>query len=171
MKKLKEFLDLIVSFAKAWRYLLGFLILITSIVTGFATDIAKITIQLKVPLLAMILVISLALYPIAKFFEWLLKKKSVKLFSFSGLMWKPAYLSFFYPTPICPHSGCDCQVYYKTDSSISVKPISGTIHFQARNEYLNFYECPKHGRLNVPNIDFNELREKAKIFQKSINLL
>lgn len=166
MKKLKEFLDLIVSFAKAWPYLLGFLLLVTSIVAGFATDVAKITIQLKVPLLIMILVFSLALYPIAKFFEWALKKKSVKLFSFSGLMWKPAYFSFFYPTPMCPHAGCSRQVYYKTESSISVKPMSGPITYQAINKYLNIYECPEHGRLNVPDIDIYELREKAKLFQK-----
>jgi len=166
MKKLKEFLDLIVSFAKAWRYLLGFLILITSIVAGFATDIAKITVQLKVPLLIMILVTSLALYPIAKFFEWALKKRTVKLFPYNGLMWKPARFSFFYPTPMCPREGCGRQVYYKTEPTISVKPMSGPISFQAMNTYLNIYECPEHGRLNIPDIDINELREKAKLFQK-----
>ena len=167
MKILKELLELIVAIAKAWPYLLGGLLFIVSVIVELSTGLASVTIQISLSLPVVIIIIALASYPIAKFIEWLIKGKRIEPFIFDGLLWKPSRLSFMYPTPICPHQGCGCRVYYKTDSSVSLRPIHGTPHWQAHNGYIHIYECPQHGRLSVSNIDIDELRKKAKIFHTS----
>ena len=151
MRKLKELLDLIVSLAQAWHYLIWGLLLISSITAGLAINMTSVKVQFTLSLLEIIALVALASYPIAKFVEWLINRNPAAPFSLNGLLWKPARFNFGDPTLICPQQGCGCPVHYKPKLLVSLQPISGTIHLQQSNDYDHIYECPQHGRLNVPN--------------------
>ncbi len=164
IKRIKEFLELIVSFGKAWPYLLlalGYLLSIYAFAVKFSSTI----VQFSVPRFLLITVITLALYPIAKLIEVLIKSKKQRPFLYKGLLWEPTFLDFGYPTPTCPHEDCGRKIFLKTVPSISVQPISGAF-LQASPDYNYIYKCPIHGVLDVPNLSIRELQEKAKLARK-----
>jgi len=165
MKRIKDFLELIVALAKAWPYLLLALSYLLAVI-AFAVRFSSQLVAFSVPRLLFITVIALALYPIAKFIEALLKSKEQKPFLYKGLLWKLRRFSFQYPTPLCPHEDCGREVFLKSIPTVSVTPISGPF-LQANSNYNHIYECPIHGVLSdVPNASIQELREKARLVQK-----
>lgn len=169
MKRLKEFFDLIVALAKAWPYVSGFIILIFTVMAGLAAKIQLITIQVKMPLLLVILFISFSLYPIAKLIEWIISKNIKGSFEYDGLLWKPTWFGFGNPTPICPVLDCGCEIHYKIEQSPSVQgDYSISPFFFQKTVYSYIYECPRHNKIDVSNIDIVELKSKAKLFQNSL---
>jgi hypothetical protein len=166
MKRSKDFLDLLGSFVKAWPILVLILAILISLVLEL-TNIVKITIQLSIPLPALITAIALILYPILKFIQWLVSKPS-KSFRYAGLLWEPSKLSFRYPTPICPRKNCGCVIGCKAVSSISVETNTFPL-IQTHDSYRFIFECPIHGVISdVPNEDIAELQKKAKIAQSKL---
>jgi len=164
MKRIKDFLDLIVTVVKAWPYLLVGLTVVFSIVVWLA-GFGATMVQFAMPLPLVVVFIALAIYPIVKTIEWLLRKKSLQVFPFNGLLWKPSRFRFKYPAPICPEKDCGCEVFCKVEQSISIRPVQpGIFEPQAKDHFA--YECPVHGVLHdVPDISIRELQIKARLVQ------
>lgn len=164
MKRIKDFLDLIVTVVKAWPYLLVGLTFVLSIVAWLA-GFGSTMVQFALPLPLVLVFIALAIYPIAKTIVWFLRKRSLQVFPFNGLLWKPSRFRFRYPTPICPEKDCGCEVFCKVEQSNFLRPVQpGIVKQQAKDHFS--YECPVHGVLhNVPDIDILELQMKARLVQ------
>lgn len=174
MRKLKEFLELIVAFARAAPYLFGFIFVSFTVAAGLSARIQSVTIHFDLPLLYVILFVSLSLYPIAKLAEWIINRNSLPPFDYAGLLWKPSLLGFGYPTPICPFPNCGCRVHYKVKqlsvidaSSDDPRSPKSAIYVQ---NYVDdhIYECPRHNRLSISNISISELKTKAKYLQSEL---
>ncbi len=167
MKRLKEFLELLVAFVKAWPVFISTFLLLLSLIIS-VSKLASISIRLSLPLPLIIAVAAFVFYPVGKFIQWLLRKPS-KPFMYSGLLWKPSKLSFRYPTPICPRDGCGCGIIPKVDQAVDVKPISGPF-LQPRVTYQYTFECPIHGVISgAPSEDIVLLQKKARMVQDHNN--
>ncbi|MBC7876147.1 MAG: hypothetical protein H7Y59_03165 [Anaerolineales bacterium] len=159
-------LNLLLSLAKAQPIIVPALGIIVGIILNATTQIQSIIIPLKLPLLAIIFVGSLAVYPPLKLIEWIITQKSKPPFEYGGLFWKPTIFSFGYPTPICHHQGCGNKVLVKSKSSPSLEPTQfGGITY-ATMQVVYIYECPEHDEVLRSNEGLTELQTKAKLMQK-----
>jgi hypothetical protein len=165
MKRLKEFLDLLVSISKAWPIILSVLLAILAVITRFS-EFAGQNIVLSLPLWAILLIFALAIYPIGKIIQFIASHKKTPLKRLSGLLWKSTV--FGYPIAVCPREGCGCEVICKEISPPSFHVITGINDLrQASFEYSYEYECPVHGMLSgVPNESMGLLQKKAKLSYK-----
>jgi hypothetical protein len=164
MKRLKEFLELLIALVKAWPILVSGLLLLFSLVISLSR-LAKISYQLSIPLPVFIAVAAFIFYPIGKTVQWLMSKP-MKPFNYAGLKWKPSKLSFRYPTPLCPYEGCGYEIIAKADPAVNVERIAGPF-IQASGNYHYTFECPIHGVINgTPNEEIVQLQKKARILQK-----
>jgi hypothetical protein len=153
------------AIGRAWPYLVAIVLIIAGAVSGVAAK----RVELDVPLLAVVAVVVLAAYPLAKLVESTIRSQARRPFSYGGLSWKPSWWGLGYPTALCPRPACGRRVYYKTEAGISLEPMGpcGWDKVLSR-KVAHFYECPMHGRLDVPDIDFRELQEKAKIMESRL---
>jgi hypothetical protein len=66
----------------------------------------KLLSPVQLPLIVLLVLGVLALYPLFKLVQWILLLKKAKPVRVAGLDWKPSRWLFGYPTPICPRCGC-----------------------------------------------------------------
>lgn len=164
MKKLKEFFDLLVSFAKAWPIILSILLVILAAIVGFS-EFARRSFVFSLPLWVVLLILALATYPIGKLIEFVVLRRQAPLKLLDGLLWKAPLFSFGSPTAICPRQGCGHEVICKEIPPPQIRVITGLndLH-QASFEYTYQYECPIHGHIGgVPNEPMGWLQRKAKL--------
>jgi hypothetical protein len=168
MKRLKEFLDFLITLRQAWPILVWALLLLLSLVLGL-TNAANKTIQFSIPLPLLVAAIAFAIYPILKFIQWL-ASKPMKPFENSGLLWKPSKLSFHYPKPLCPKEGCGCEIIVKVVPSVNIGHAAATNLpiLTAHTKYSYTFECPIHGVISgVPDEDIEVLQHKARMVQNN----
>lgn len=166
MKRLKEFLDFIVSLVQALPYIWGFLVLAVAVIIGLATNIESTTVHVSLSLPLVIALIALAIYPVAKSVEWLFKARSAPPFPYNGLMWKPAWFGFGKPTPFCPVPNCSFEVHHRSEQNLSIRPVSGYgPMLQTRTNDMHYYVCPIHGKVAQNEYEEDELRKMAKSVQ------
>jgi hypothetical protein len=164
MKTLKQVLDFIRSLFKAWPYLVIIIGWLVSAILWFI-KVGQTEIVLSIPLSLLLIIVTLALYPVAKFIQVIVQKVKRSPFIFSGLLWKSSFIG--YPRPLCPDQGCGQKVFYKIVQPPPVQVVHpndwGRVNL--RESYV--YECPVHGKIDsVPNWPINELKEKAKAVQQ-----
>jgi Na+-transporting methylmalonyl-CoA/oxaloacetate decarboxylase gamma subunit len=167
MKKLKEFLDLLVSFTKAWPIILSVLLLIFSAIVG-VSEFAGRSFEFSLPLWAVLFILALTAYPIGKLIEFIVLRRKAPLKLVGGLLWKAPFLSIGAPTAICPRQGCGHEVICKEIPPPQFHVITPRNNIQQANfEYSYQYECPIHGRIGgIPNEPMELLQRKAKIVFK-----
>ena len=161
MTRIKSIVEVIKA---VWPILVFIVPIVIAIICGIV-GVGSTPVQVTLPLSVVIAFLALAFYPIAKAVQWLLNKKSAKIFEYGGLLWMPARLRFDNPRPICPEKDCGCEIVVHTESSLSLQPVRfGIVTPQHDKHYT--YECPIHGTLsNVPDISPDDLVMKAKIVQ------
>lgn len=167
MKRIKDFLDFIISLASAWKIVLPmFLFVLSAAVAVFKFGTQRFAINL--PVWAILIIVILALYLFAKLIETFAKRKKVTYTKLYGLFWKPSLFSFQYPRPFCPHANCGKEIISKALPPNPVRLVTNITDINnMKFEYQYIYECPIHGRLNgVPSEDINILQEKAKLAMK-----
>jgi len=160
MKRITDFLNLLVSIAKArWILLLGFATVLSILV--WLRNKLFLVVEIRLPIIAIISFVVLGSYPVAKLFEWLLARKPISPVQYRGLLWKPSRLRFRYPTPLCPR--CKCKIIFRVErkSMYLVQSIRDIENAQDKMiQYI--YECPNHGILPVPNEPVDYLQELAQ---------
>ena len=162
MKRLKEFLDLLVSLSKAWPIIVSALLAVLAVIIRFS-ELAGQSIVLSLPLWAIFLISALAIYPIGRGIQFIASRKKAPLKQLSGLLWKtPVFGS---PIAICPREGCGCEVICKEIPPPSFHVVTGINDLRkASFEYSYQYECPVHGTLSgTPNEPMGLLQRKAKL--------
>ncbi|MCP4140841.1 MAG: hypothetical protein GY755_11220 [Chloroflexi bacterium] len=165
IKRISEFLDLLVSVVKARWILLIFFGAILSALLWIRNKLFFM-IEIQIPIIATVFIGLLVLYPAAKFLEWLLDKKQNLPIPYEGLLWRPSRLRFRYPTALCPH--CECEVLFQEERN-------SMFIVQSRQDFENIpdkmaqyiYQCPTHGVLPVSNKHLSQLQELAKILINS----
>lgn len=168
MKKLKEFFDLLVSFAKAWPIIISVLLFILSLIVRFS-EFARRSFVFSLPIWAVLLILALIAYPIGKLIEFIVLRRKAPLKLINGLLWKAPLLLIGAPKPICPRKGCGHEVICIEIPPPQFHLITRSNDMQQANfEYSFQYECPIHGRIGgVPNEPLELLQHKAKlIFNK-----
>jgi hypothetical protein len=162
MQLLKQLLDFLNSLVKAWPSLVIIIGGVSSAVL-WLMQVGQTTVAFSLPLSVVVIILTLALYPITKVVQSIVQRSS---FEYSGLLWKPSFLG--YPCPVCPIQGCGQRVFAKVIQPPPVQvvrpndwgKVQMTMHYQ--------YECPLHGKIDsVPNWPIDELRKKAKSIQRS----
>lgn len=162
MKRLKEFLDLLVSFSKAWPIILSALLIVLAAITRFS-KFASQSVALSLPLWALILIVALAIYPLGKLVQFVASRRKAQLKRLNGFLWKTRLIGL--PVAICPREGCGCEVICKEIPPKSLQLITGIDDLRKANfEYSYQYECPVHGALGgIPNEPISLLQHKAKL--------
>jgi hypothetical protein len=144
MKRIKEFLDLLISLVSAWKVVFPILLLVISAIFG-VLELGNRNISINLPAWAVIVLAVLALYPLAKLVEHTSKRKKSSNIKLYGLLWKPSLLSFRYPKPLCPYNDCGREVIC---TAIPPNPIRLVTSISELNnmkfEYKYIYECPIH---------------------------
>jgi hypothetical protein len=163
IKEILEFLKSLLDFLASLKVWLPAIITVILSIVGYLSGIANINVKFNMPLLLVITIIILSLYPILKFLEYLLKPR--KLFPYNGLLWKAAKISFINPVPLCPKDNCGCQIVFKAQPPPPIQLIGVGNNNRIETDYKYVYECPIHGPINVPNIHISELVEKARLAQ------
>lgn len=164
MNIIKSFNDLVSAIKAVWPVLVVVAAFVCSIIVGLM-GFGQTIVPLSLPLFVVIAFIALAVYPIIKAIEWLLKKKPVQNFEYSGLLWIPARLRFNNPKAICPEQDCGCEVLTRTERLPSIRKIQSRLVMPEMNDHYT-YLCPIHGVLsNVPDISPDSLFMRAKIVQ------
>jgi hypothetical protein len=163
MKRFKELLDFLITLVTAWKVVLPVLLIVGSAIWT-VLKYGKILITVTLPIWVILVIGILAVYPLAKLIEYLLKHRRPSDFILNGLLWHAPLLPFRSPIALCPQKDCGCRVickvippqHYRVVSTISEM---NSLRFE--NRYV--YECPIHGEIaGVPNEEPNLLREKAK---------
>ncbi len=118
------------------------------------------------PLWLIGIVLVLCVYPIIKFVQWLflLKKKQVSI-EYGGLLWKKEGEQL---NPLCPQCLHDV-VHYEYGKEMRIPRQGSLFRTSTEIQYISVYECPKHGKLEVANDDFNILWLKANSIYKQRN--
>ena len=167
MKRIKEFLDLLVSLVSAWKIILPILLLVVSVVITILKIGTK-TIEISLPIWVILIIVLLAIYPFAKFVEYLRRRRNSAPVRLYGLLWKTRFLFSYFPIPLCPHDSCGREVICKEVSPNQYQVITSLNELRnAKFEYRYIYECPIHGAVNgVPNEDLSLLQHKAKLAMK-----
>ncbi|MDP1624354.1 MAG: hypothetical protein Q8L64_01145 [bacterium] len=163
MKRIKEFLDFLITLVNAWKVVLPILLLCLSAVFA-VLKIGNKNISINLPVWLVIAIATLALYPFAKLIEHLVNKKRSPNIKVNGLLWKPSLFSFRYPEPLCPHNDCERKVICRVIPPNPLRVVTSISEINnAKFEYRYVYECPIHGQINgVPNDEISLLQEKAK---------
>ena len=164
MKRIREFLDLLVSISKAWPIIVSALLVILATITRFSKVAGK-SIVLSLPLWGLILIVALATYPLGKLVQYVVLRRKIPFKRLNGLLWKFSILAFGFPTAICPHDECGREVICKEIPPPPFQIVSGMNDLRnASFEYSYQYECPVHGVLGgVPNEPIGLLRRKARL--------
>lgn len=164
MKKLKEFLDLLVSIVKVWPIILSVLLFISSVIVGLS-KFASTNLVFSLPIWAVLLILALMVYPIGMVIKWIILQRKAPPKHVNGLLWKAPLFSFGTPTAICPRQGCGHEIFCKEIPPPQVHLITRTKDFhQANFEYSYQYECPIHGHIGgVPNEPLEWLERKAML--------
>lgn len=164
MKRIKDFLDFLITLVNAWKIVLPVLLVVLS--AAFTVlKIGNKNISINLPIWVVVAIAVLALYPFAKLIEHLVNKKKSPNIKLYGLLWKPSFFSFRYPVPLCPHSNCERKVICRAIPPNPLKVVTSISEINnAKFEYRYIYECPIHGQINgVPNDEINLLQTKAKL--------
>lgn len=169
MKRIKEFLDFLVSLVTTWKIIFPIIVIVLAAflkIFKFATEIYT----LSLPLWAFIVISILAFYPIANFIKFIFTRRKVPYTNLYGLLWKPPFFSFNYPKPICPKKDCRREVICKTIMPRQLQLLTNLSDWENADFSNHFiYECPIHGQLNgVPDEPINCLTEKAKLALKKL---
>ena len=160
MKVLKQLLELLHTLVKAWPSLV---LIVGWLISGalWIMKVGQTTIDFTLPLSIVIVIVTLALYPITKFMQSLFQRHP---FDYSGLRWKPSLLG--YPRPICPIQGCGQRVFSKAVVPPPVQVVRPNDWGRVQMTTSYQYECPTHGKLSgVPDWSLDELLRKAKSVQ------
>ena len=167
MKKLKDFLDLLVSFAKAWPIILSVLLFISSAIVGFSKFASK-RLVFSLPIWAVLLILALMAYPIGMVIKWIILQRKATPKLVNGLLWEAPLFSFGTPKAICPRQECGHKIFCKEIPPPQVHLITSRKDFQQANfEYSYQYECPIHGHIRgVPNEPLEWLERKAMLVFK-----
>ena len=159
MDKIKTIIDLIKTI---WPIVLVIVPLVTSIICWLVW-VGSTPVPMSPPLSLVVAVIALAIYPIVKTIQWLLNKKPVKTFEYSGLFWMPTRFNSL--IPICPEKDCGCEVDCVSTPPPQVQMI-GLGKSNLELDYHYTYKCPIHKVLgNVPDISLPDLVKNAKRVQ------
>ena len=160
MKKITELLNLLVSIVKArWIFLSAFTAVISALI--WLRDKLFLVIEIKIPVIAIISIFILALYPIAKLIEWIFFRNQIPLVEFRGLLWKPSRFRFRYPSPVCPK--CECKIIYRIERKSMILAQSISDFNNAQDKMIkHVYECPNHGVLSVQNVPVDYLQELVR---------
>ena len=170
MKKLKDILDFFISLDAFWKILLSILIFIVPLALVGLNNLGWInqTTSFSLPWAVVIILGTLAFYPLAKVVESGTKQRKLPLVSLYGMKWRRPYLSFRYPNPVCPIAGCETEVICMATPPPSYVHITSSDDLsKIRYEYQYTYECPIHGVLvGVPDESVELLQHKAKLALK-----
>jgi hypothetical protein len=165
MKRIKEFLELLIAFVTAWKLIVlpavGLIVSIVIVAWKFGSK----TINVTLPIWTIPVFVFLVLYLIANLIAYIRKRRKSTLFLYKGLYWKKPIFGFLNLTPICPIEGCGREVSCFRKDPTQWRTIGGHINGVSDiNETTHFsYECPKHGRLlRVPDISIRRLHEEVK---------
>ncbi len=165
IKRLTEWLNLITAAGRALPYVIAAGAFIGVLLKWLAGTLWAVSVQL--PLLLVIAIVSLAVYPLAKLLEWVVKKDAAVPFEYSGVLWRPSRLSFHYPTALCPVRGCERELFHTSERKPSLEPISPHgWDLYAKVATIYYLECPEHGRVWQGDSDLNELQAKARSMQR-----
>jgi hypothetical protein len=141
----------------AWPVLI-LLALAFIIALGWLRDRLLATVDL--PLIALLVIGTLALYPLLKLLEWIFLRKEPQPIELGGLSWKPSRWSFRYPTPICPR--CKCEVHYHEKLAPQLVDSLVGIRRALDNPVEHVYECPNCHRLPIDNRPIHDLQKLAR---------
>lgn len=160
MKKLVEFLVTLKSLIELGGLILAAILTLIAWLMGIAS------IPIILPLGVAIFLVAICGWQLLTICIKLIQPRSVKLFSYRGLLWKPRLFWFDNPIPICPHEGCGCEVSAKREPDVRVRSSNAPL-LRVDTVYVYTYECPRHGKLNgVPSdIGINQLATDAKQIQ------
>ncbi|HEX8990246.1 MAG TPA: hypothetical protein VF784_01085 [Anaerolineales bacterium] len=167
IKRLTEWLNLITAAGQALPYVIAAGAFIGVVLKWLAGTLWAASVQLRFPLLLVIAIVSLAIYPLAKLLEWVVKKDAAAPFEYSGVLWRPSRLSFRYPTALCLQPSCGRELFHKSESKQSVEQGQHGWDYYPKLTTTHFLECPEHGRVWQGDSDLDELRAKARSMQKS----
>ena len=110
VKRITEILNLLVSVAKA-RWIL--LLMGTVFLSGVVWLRGRLLSAVELPLIVVIVMLTLAAYPLLKLLEWLLVRTRRAPISLHGLEWTRSF-RFQYPTPLRPR--CGREVVYRWET-------------------------------------------------------
>jgi hypothetical protein len=167
LKKLGGLLDFLLKLKQAWPVILVVVSIILAVFLGLA-GIGKRGEQVNLYLPAVVVIMALALYPIAKLVEWFVKRKKAPVFEYAGFLWRPSIFRFRYPTPLCPVKGCGCEVTYKEFRPQFIGIMSLPTGHELDSQFS--YTCPIHGTISQrKNEDMGFLKENAQIIQNKMS--
>ena len=160
IKRITEFLNLLISIVKArWILLLGFSAIFSLFI--WLRNKLFIVVEMRLPVIGIVVIVALCAYPIAKFIEWQIVRNRRLPVHFRGLVWTPSRLRFRYPKPLCPH--CKCEIVYRVERK-SMHIVQSIRDFDKvqNNLVRHIFECPNHGVLQIPNEPMRYLQELAR---------
>lgn len=166
IKRLTDWLNLIAAAGRALPYVIAVGAFIGIVLKWLAGTLWAVSVQLQLPLVVLIAVVSLTVYPLAKLLEWVVKKDAVAAFEYSNVLWRPSRLSFRYPTALCPKSGCGLKLFHKSESKPSVEQGRLGWDYHAKLTTTHFLECAKHGIVWQGDRGLDELQAKARSMQQ-----
>ena len=160
IRKITGFLDLIITFIKAWGKLLVVFLFVISILIWLRERLF-LNVVINLPVFVFVLILSLAIYPVAKFVEWMFFRKQKPLIEFTGLLWKPSRFSFRNPTPLCPKCKSRLLILTEYDSVHLVRSVQDIENLNRKLE-RHIYECPNHEKVLVSSEPIGYLHALAK---------
>lgn len=160
IEKLKNIFGLIANIIKS-RWIIIALISATISSAIWLNDLFFSHVTIRIPFYVTIIIGTLALYPILKLIQFLFTRSNLESINYGGLSWKPSRYNFRPPKPKCPH--CGSNISY----SVERKPLHvarSLSDFENIEDKMirHIYECPNHGRLQVPNKPFDYLQGLAE---------
>lgn len=118
---------------------------------------------MTLPRWGILVLVGFAIYGPLRFAEYAFNKYRKPVFSYAGMKWKPAFFSFQYPTPLCPH--CERDVISKINYPPPVL-VARAHDLERKLQTTYSYECPIHGKIYGPiDMSLKELLERARIVQ------